>query len=498
MTATAPPPATGTTPRSQPARYAPRGDWSYEVLLALLIAAEACIVYLATEALLTGRQSAGGVSPPLLFALLYVGTNVQRAMEAYRLWSPTYEIVAAAALAALLIVALRLLAFPRYGLADPGWLTDAARGYILRPTTATRPVWVVTALVAYAWWRGRTRDEPWVESAYRALRVGTPACLVFLIGAILILPLAGHGLPRTLYGMTVGFFGCTLAAIALARLRQEQARGALTLTPRWLATFLGPIAALVLLGALLSGLFTRRFLDTIFWLLRPLFIVAEFILLILVYIATGVAWVVFAIAAWLGSLLGPPGAPATPTPLTVRPGAGQVEYGPVRQIETPDSLRYLIAAALLLALGWALTRFLYRRRKRRPTPTGETRESIFSWDLLGAELAGLLRRAGSRFGRRPDPLADLRGDPRWRHTLAIRETYRRLLRRGQDAELPRAPAQTADEYAPALTRKLAAPPEAVAALTARYDAARYRAEPASAADADAARAAWEALRRAEG
>lgn len=495
MTATSPQP---TLPRSQPARYAPRGDWSYELLLALLIAAEACVLYLATEALLTGRRGDGGVPPLLLFALLFVGTNAQRALEAGRLWSPTYEIAATAALAVVFIVALRLLSFPHYAIADLGWLREAAQGFILRPTTATRSVWAVTALVAYAWWRGRTRDEPWIEAAYRALRLGTPLCVLALSAAILILPLAGRPLPRTLYLATVGFFGCALAAIALARLRQEQARGTLTLTPRWLATFLGPIAGMLLVGALLAGFFTRRFLDTLLWLLRPLFLVVEFLLLILVYIATGVAWVVFLFAGWIASLFASgQGTPTPPPPrAAATPTAGR--FDTVQPIAVADSTRYLIAAALLLAIGFILTRFLYRRRKRRPAVAGETRESIFSWGLLGEGLAGLLRRAGSRLGRRPDPLAELRGDPRWRHTLYIRETYRRLLRRGVEAELPRAPAQTADEYAPAVTRKIHAPPDAVGALTTRYDAARYSDEPATAEDAAAVRAAWEALRRAEG
>ncbi len=496
ITTPPPPPPPTTAQQARPARHAPRGDWSYELLLALLIAAETCVLYLATEALFsTGRGADGGVAPPILFALLFLGTNIQRAMEAYHLWSPGYEIVAAVALAAIFLAAVRLIAFPHYGLTDPGWLREAARGFILRPTGATRPVWGVTLIVAYAWWRGRTRDEPWIEATYRTLRVGTVACAVFLSLAIVIIPLGGRPLPGALYGATVAFLGCTLAAIALARLRIEQARGTLTLTPRWLTTFFGPIVALLLVGGVLAGAFTRRFLDTVLWLLGPLFAVAQFILLILVYIATGIAWVVFTAATWLASLF-PRGAAtptSPPTAALATPSPRALEGA--RAVETPDSLRYLIVLAILALLGWVLTRYLYRRRRRRALPAGESRESIFSWDLLGEGLAGMLRRAGGRFRRPPDPLAGLRGDPRWRHTLAIRETYRRLLRRGAAAEAPRAPAQTPDEYAPAVSERVAGPggAPAVGALTARYDDARYSDRPATAEDAAAARAAWEAL-----
>ena len=93
----------------------------------------------------------------------------------------------------------------------------------------------------------------------------------------------------------------------------------------------------------------------------------------------------------------------------------------------------------------------------------------------------------------PDPLAGLRDDPRWQHTVAIRELYAQLLKRGEGAERPRADAQTPDEYAPVVGAT--APPPSVDALTARYDTARYSERPATAEDAAAARRAWEEIER---
>ncbi len=129
-----------------------RRDWSYEILLALLLGAEACVLALATAAVFsTGRGSDVGVSPLALFALLFVGATVQRALEEGRVFSPGYEAVTAVALTLTLVVAVYAIAFPGYRPWDPAWLSEAARGFILRPTSAARPVWGVTLLVAYAW-----------------------------------------------------------------------------------------------------------------------------------------------------------------------------------------------------------------------------------------------------------------------------------------------------------------------------------------------------------
>jgi hypothetical protein len=163
-------------------------------------------------------------------------------------------------------------------------------------------------------------------------------------------------------------------------------------------------------------------------------------------------------------------------------------------VQVPDGLRYVLVAVILIALLFALTRFLWRRRPRRPIAPGEERESVFRWELLVAGAAGLLNDLGGRFRRPPDPLAGLRGDARWQHTVAIRELYTRLLKRGADAERPRAAAQTPDEYVPVVGAT--APIAAVRALTERYDSARYDVQPATAEDAAAARAAWEAIERA--
>jgi len=102
----------------------------------------------------------------------------------------------------------------------------------------------------------------------------------------------------------------------------------------------------------------------------------------------------------------------------------------------------------------------------------------------------LLRRA------RPDPLAALRRDPRWRYTVAIRLCWRRLLRFGQRLGLPQKPNQTPSEYAAQLAERFPEAAPALQQLTQAYIVARYRPEPADAVLAETAEQAWETLQQA--
>lgn len=487
-------------PRTAPATIAAavrRFDWTLELLIFLLILAETCALYLVVAATFSSSSVADRtVSPLWLFLLLYLGTTAQRAMDAYRFFSPEYEIVSLAAIAVLFLAAVRIIGYPHEPPLAAGWLWDALRALAFLPHRAERPLWGIVALVGYAWWRGRMRDEPSIESAYRIMRGGTIACVLALLATFAIVPTEGEpALRRALFSAVIGFLAAILAAIALGRLRIEHARGTLTLTPTWLATFLGPVLALVLVGTLLASIFTRRFLDTLLWLLTPVFWLIDLLLLIMVYIATAFAWVVYTIVAFLARLLGPAEDSQRPNnPSGFGPARNPFEG--TQSFEYPDIVRYLAAIILLALIGWMLTRFLWRRRPRRGAGQGEERDSVFSWGLLAETWGDLLGGLGGRFGRKPDPLAHLRGDPRWGHTITIRELYARFLRRGAAAHLPRADDQTPDEYAP-VAAAAGPPAPAVAALTGRYDQARYDQHPATAADAAAARAAWEAIAAAE-
>ncbi|MGN6673540.1 MAG: DUF4129 domain-containing protein [Thermomicrobiales bacterium] len=484
------------------ARLVSRLDWSLELLVLALVAAETCAVYLVVTALFSSAHDGGvTVSPLALFLLLLLGADIQRLMNAYRFFSPEYEFFSIIAIVVLLCGAVWAIAFPHYAPVDPGWVREALHALIFRPSSAQRSVWGVVLLVAYAWWRGRTRDDPDLDAAYRLLRVGTIVCLLALLATLSILASVGAtpGMRRALYLATIVFLACALTAIALARLRVEQARGALTLTPRWLATFLGPVAGLMLVGTLFAGLFTRRTLEVIVWLLTPVFWVFNLILVIIVYIATLFAWIIFTLITFVLQAFGITGEGAQAKIQMPHIAPAHENNGIVHPVNYPDPFRYVAVLGALALVVWVLSRFLWRRRLRRPTGAGEERESVFSWGLLAAGLGDLLAGLTGRFGPRPDPLAHLRGDPRWQYTLYIRETYRRLLHRAAAANWPRAEHQTPDEYAPVVSAAGTTDPArtAVETITTRYDGARYSDQPATAEDAAAARAAWDVWHAAE-
>jgi hypothetical protein len=479
-----------------------RLDWSLELLVLVLVAAETCAVYLVVTALFSAARGAGvSIAPLVLFLLLLLGTNSQRLMNAYRLFSPEYELLSIVAIVLLLGGTVWAVAFPHYAPFDVGWVREAVHALAFRPSSAERSVWGLVLLVAYAWWRGRTRDDADLDAAYRLLRAGTVVCLLALVATLSVLASVADnpGLRRALYLATIVFLACTLTAIALARLRVEQARGALTLTPRWLATFLGPVAGLVVVGTIFAGLFTRRVLEGIVWLLTPVFWLLNLVLLLIVYTATLFAWIIFTIITFLLQAFGINGETTRAKIQMPQLAPTRENNGAVHPANYPDSLRYVAVLAALALLVWVLSRFLWRRRVRRPDNTGEERESVFSWGLLTEGLGDLLAGLTGRFGRRPDPLAHLRGDPRWQYTLYIRETYRRLLHRAAAAHWPRAEHQTPDEYAPVVAAAGTIDPArtAVDTITTRYDGARYSDQPATAEDAAAARAAWEVWHAAE-
>ena len=114
---------------------------------------------------------------------------------------------------------------------------------------------------------------------------------------------------------------------------------------------------------------------------------------------------------------------------------------------------------------------------------------------------GWLDRFRERFGRTisRDPLAGLRNDPAWAHTVTIRETYADWLRFAEQRQLARSVGETADELdhraGPNLQSTGAT--AALDELTAIYDAVRYAANPATPEQADRATRAWKILKSAE-
>lgn len=468
-----------------------RLEWREELLSLTLIAAESAIVYLYLGALLPSRLPPYDPMPGLLiFGLLAAGYFLPHLLDEARVWSPEYELILGVGMGLSLLVALKVAAFPQAPWLSLGWLGDAVDGLIIRPTAALRPVWGVVGLLIYTWWRGKTRAEPVVETAYGMLRWGTLA----IAGALLLLLVTTTGaapIRDRMPGAVVIYVAAALAAVGIARFRLEGMRSGTPLGPNWLATFAAPIAVVLTLAIVAAGIFSRRFLETVLMVLGPLIWVVGLLLRAIIILIALIAFVIITPILWLlerqgfGQFRLSGRLPQVTSPLA------QFENFARDTLHVSDPVRYLVAGAILVLIGTALARYVYRRRRRWRESAEEHRESVFRWDEAMGGLLTRLRGLVRPIASRSDPLARLRGDPRWAHTVFIRETYIRLLQHGARAGRPRAPAATPTEHEPGLAGQFPAAGAEIATITDAYEAARYGREPATPEAAAAVRRAWE-------
>jgi hypothetical protein len=469
------------------------------LLLFALVAAEAAIVWLLAALVLISPDEPDAVLPPVsVFLVLYAAALLPRLLDAFDVWDPGYGLVMAVGVAATALLLIKVASFPQLGWSDSAWLDEAGDSLILRPTEARLPVWGLLVVVVYAWWRGRRRADPTLDGAYVQFRLGAPAILFAVVA---------HGVTgspvaqRAVVGAVLVFFAASLVAIGAGRLSgigpAGRSRFAIGARGRSLGMLLAPVGAVLVVGVVVAGLASRDLLDTMLWALAPLVWGLTVIVRVLVLVVALVAFVLVSPILWLIS--GKELRIRRVEPSEDRSFRDTLQREAERVADLPDALRYLLAVLILAAILSALTKFVLRRRRRPAATPDEDRASVFDpRGLLGAlgtklrALLGLLPHPGD------DPLADLRGDRRWRHTIAIREIYADLLRRGAELGRPRPSGTTPAEHA----RRLRDLPGTSGAagdlqiLTERYNAARYGADPASAEAAATAREAWRRIERA--
>lgn len=473
-----------------------RLDWRTEALAAALILAEACPVYLFVSLVFSTGTNDDTYPFWIVAMLLLVSHYVVHLLDEARIFSPDYEIAMTGAVIISVLIAIKWASFPQIPIYDPQWLVEMARSLAWFDTEQVRPVWGTVLLAAYAWWRSRFRAEPSLDSAYTMLRFGTLATAIVLVINLIAAPDDGEVRQR-LSVATLGFFAATLSAIGIARLKLEGMRASAPLGGRWLATFVAPIAAVVVLAILGAGVLSRQFLDTVLWLLTPVFWVLALVFQIIVLIIAILAFLILTPVFWL---IGDRTLPAFESAATATVTGGETDANqPAEQLfQVPDPVRYLIAAIALALVFSVLVRFIFKRRLRTRPNTDEQRESVLDWSDLLDSAANRLR---SLFRRAPghDPLAHLRGSADWRYTVRIRELYSAFQNRGERAGRARRQGETAEEYRPAVRRRFLPPEEAapeVDTLTTAYRKARYSGVPAGEADARSAEDAWQTIEQA--
>ena len=472
-------------------------DWRGELLMLALLIAESAITYLYLGLLLPELTPPYEPFPAwLIFTLFIAGYEIPHLLELLRVWGPLYQLTLIIVLIVSFALALKFASFPHVAFWSDVWLRETVHGLILRTTTATRPVWAVIAVVAYTWWRGRLRGEAMIDSAYQMLRWGT---LAVSIGLLLILMGAPEhaAIRERMSGAVIVYFAAALTAIGIGRLRLEGIRSGSPLGPRWFATFAAPILSILLIAIIGAAIFSRRFLDTMLIVLGPILWTIGLLFRLIVILIALIAFILIAPILWLlqreglGKFSSDLNIPA------VFHSFSNFRDFTFDRLNVADPLRYLVVGLIFFVLISALTRFAYHRRRHWRDTAEEQRESVIS---LGEALSTLSLNLGRLFRpwRRDDSLAKLRDDPRWAHTVAIRETYRRLQRWGAHGGIEQAASETATEYAPGLTAHFPTAEPAIQTIISTYTVIRYSGVPATAEEAAEVRQAWEALRKLKG
>jgi hypothetical protein len=156
-----------------------------------------------------------------------------------------------------------------------------------------------------------------------------------------------------------------------------------------------------------------------------------------------------------------------------------------------ESLRWIGLAGLVVVLLVIFALALRYFRSSRGDDVEETRETVFTRELLQEQLSSLWQSLLQRLPHaQRAPYLSLEGETENRR--AIRALYQALLAQAKSLEMPRARAQTPSEYESYLTERYAdGDKSAWKVMTEKYVAARYSLQTPSTEQVEQMRQAWE-------
>lgn len=373
-----------------------------------------------------------------------------------------------------------------------------------------RPLVIALAVAVYFWWRGLSWGQATMhfEEIYQSFLVGLAALVTFVV--ILGMASAFSKLLLATAGLYIaGFFFFGLLALALSHFRtlhEEMLRAEAVSSlfgRRWLSVLFGLIGGMVVVGAGVASVFS---FDLATLLLRPLNLVADFLLLLLYYLLLPLGYLVAALfyvlqflVDWLGG-----GRVAPPLQLPSPPDLKewQKEAGPgLLSPELIAALKWallsLVAVAIVILLAWAISRY---RASRKGEEGEEIHEYLGSWEGLKADLRlffSLLRQRLQRKGKERGPARPV---PRWYTEkeiparLGIREIYRHLLWEASRLGLGRQRPETPSEFAGRLAQAVPGGSEPLARITDCYLDLRYGDLEPQNEQIEQANTAWRLLR----
>lgn len=392
------------------------------------------------------------------------------------------QIVLAVGLA-LLLIGLYVV-FPPQNVGLFSWLFGLFRQMIYWGDALPGPLILVIA-GALLWWRGMATPNMGHDALVRAFLTGT-AVLVLLL---LLNQLIGDLLPaRDLVVALLTFIVSALLTLALVGASDAIQQGgteagiSLPVSRYWLLAVMVVIAAILVGAWLISALIAPDTLRQLIALTWPLWALLG---KLLYYILLPFIYILFRLLEPLLRLFEGLSREQEPEPVVTPQPEEQLEEIERVVREMPPQLdailRIVLAVAIIAFVVWLIMLALRRRQSVRRAEVLESRESVFSWDLLKDQVRSLFRRA------RPAPTPPFfiplgnGDDPR----LVIRAAYQRLLALAIEQGLPRLRAQTPNAYYDQLSERWPEQRDALRLITENYIIARYRPDPPTMAQAEA-------------
>lgn len=462
-----------------------------ELLAFLLVVSESIIFYVFAGSLLATIETPHQpLSFLLILVLLWFSRAVPHLLNTVRIWDSRYQFIMGSAILLSAVVVVKVGAFPDYRLFSLTWIQEAGQSLIFRESAAVRQVWMLIGLVVLAWWRGRSRAEPSLETTYSMLRLG----LIWLAGgAILTLMVGQETLLITEYltPALVGFVVISLISVAVARQPDFDYPAAPQTGWVWALILIVPTLIIAGFATSATGVLTRDTLDLLVTVVTPVFWALQYLVQALVLTIALIAFLLISPIIWLLERQGFEPMANFPE-IDISPGAGfDANESASTGLTVDDPVRFLIVGIILLLIMFLLVRYLFRRRQRWEQQDDPQDESLIDWNQTRpAFLARIRNWVSDTFGRRDD---DLPAGPEWEGTRRIRKVYRLFLKQNAKSDQARNPHETPDRYARRLGQHSPADLPEIEQITASYDQARYSGRPASPDVAERTETTWKLL-----
>jgi hypothetical protein len=421
----------------------------------------------------------------LLLAFFFLYRTLARTDFPVRL----QQILLVVALLLSIVLMTRFHVYAQAELEGIDWFLQPFRS--LFDLTAMIPVEFITALaLVHLWARG-------IHLARRSLNVGSVA-FSFRSGVIVLVVV---GWAVSLFAQldialfVVAYFFFALLAVALARIEEVNRApnsGGVGFSGFWIGSTLAAVALLIALGAGLAAVFHGGGLEQVLRWLSPLLIILQVLLVGLALLVIGLVQLLVSLIPvdWGGLMQRLQGmmevwqrvaVPETPLPSEQSERVEQF-FGAL-QGTICISIIVLMILLVLLFTWW-------RIRRDRGGRADESRESIFSTDILARSLLSMLESGRDRLGQLVGLVDQFGLGSRLLSAITIQRIYANLVRLATKGGYPRGPAQTPYEYVDTLSKAFPGRDADVALITSAYVSSHYGQVPDTREELDRIRQCW--------